>query len=170
MCRVFGQKLSSVPLIVSIVEIAQSRLIGELADVFSGGRVNAAADPCRPVGVKIEGLDDRSARVRHDIRAAEVIGVDIAGLGCACRNTAGKLLIDGRNEGFIVEYVFRGRCKLGTAARRRGDGVPLEWVDRGRGRAGLQDALPRKRRIRRSWSRRRRREPRDGWHNPIRML
>jgi hypothetical protein len=56
--------------------------------------------------------------VSDDVRRAEMIGVNIASLGCTCGIPARRLLVYGGDQAVAIEYVISAGCELRTAARR----------------------------------------------------
>jgi hypothetical protein len=66
--------------------------------------------------------------------------MNVVRCGCACGCKACRLLIDCSEQCVAIEHVVgRGRV-FRSRARRRGYGVPFEWVDVRRGRSCLENA------------------------------
>ena len=55
--------------------------------------------------------------VSHDIRRAEVIGVNIASLGGACGITARCLLVYSGRQAVAVEHIIGRGCELRSGTR-----------------------------------------------------
>src|SRR5262249_3048410 len=106
------------------------RGIGELSNVLPS-RIRSGAvrtDACSSVRVVVQRLDDSPAGIGHDVRAAEVVRVDEAGLSRAGGCTARGLLVHSGNERIAIEDVLCSGRVFGSGARRGGDGVPLERI------------------------------------------
>jgi hypothetical protein len=139
---IFSEELTAGPLVISRVQVSKSALIRKLPDVLTlfiryGVRTDAGAS----IRVVIQSLRHIFIFVSHDIRRAEVIGVNVPRLGRPRRHATCGLLVHCRKQRIAVEHVVRGGRVLRTCARRARHGVPLERIQRGRRGAGLDDPL-----------------------------